>query len=146
MSVYSLMISAAALLNAAGPPNDDAKELEKFQGTWRVTSYLEDGKKRPAEELKNSRLVFQGAQFLVKQGERIEERGTQKFVEAKGHRAVDHTITEGAEKGKTFPGIYRLQGDTLTYCFAPAGQKRPTAFTSKPGTGYYLIDYQREKP
>jgi uncharacterized protein (TIGR03067 family) len=142
------MIAAATLMNAAEVPNRDAakKELEKFQGTWRVISYIEDGKKKPADEINKSRLVFQGAQFIVKQGDRVEERGTQKFVEVKGYHAIDHTLTEGSEKGKTFPGIYKLQGDDLTYCFAPAGQKRPTEFTSKAGSDYYLISYKREKP
>jgi uncharacterized protein (TIGR03067 family) len=146
--MYTLMISAMTLLNAADLPNDDAasKELEKFQGTWRVVSYLEDGKKRPAEEIKKSRLIFQGPNFVVKQGDRIEERGTQLLVSTKEPKAVDHTITEGTDKGKTYLGICQLRGDDLTFCFAPAGRKRPTEFTSKPGSGYYLIVYKREKP
>jgi uncharacterized protein (TIGR03067 family) len=141
------LVSAGAFLGA-DPVRGEAeqKELAKFQGTWKVLSYEEDGKKRPADEIKNSRLIFQGAAFAVRNGDRIEERGTQKLDLSQEPRAVDHTITEGTDKGKTYPGIYRIAGDRLTFCFAPAGKKRPTEFRSKPGSGYYLISYQRDKP
>jgi uncharacterized protein (TIGR03067 family) len=129
----------AALLIAA---DDGTKtELEKFQGTWTVISYEVGGKSQP-DEIKNT-LVFSGDHWKVKRGDKVLEEGTQLLYADQKPKAMDHTITAGTDKGKTFAGIYELEGDALKFCFAPAGEKRPTEFTAKPA-GYYLIVYKRK--
>src|SRR5205814_783799 len=126
----TVFLIAAAAGAAADTGDDEAarQELKKFQGTWRVVSYVEDGKSKPAKEINDMELVFTGDTFAVRRGGEILERGTQKLFPKK--KALDHTITSGDDKGKTYPGIYQLKGDALTFCFAPAGGKRPTTFES----------------
>lgn len=49
------------------------------------------------------------------------------------------------DKGKTCHGIYELDGDTYKVCFAPPGKERPKEFAAKPGSGYTLHIWKREK-
>ena len=52
----------------------------------------------------------------------------------------------GPLKGKTYPGIYKIERDTLTLClFITEGSKRPTRFATK-GTYWVLDVYKRAKP
>ena len=63
-------------------------------------------------------------------------------------KAIDLTPGEngGPLKGKRYPGIYRLEGDTLTLCLSiEAGSKRPTKFATK--DTYWVLDvYKRSRP
>ena len=54
-------------------------------------------------------------------------------------------FTDGADKGKTALGIYKLDDDVLTICRGAPSQARPTEFASKPASGYALMSYQRAK-
>jgi len=42
---------------------------------------------------------------------------------------------EDGPKGKTFRGIYSLDGDTLKICIAQEGNKRPSDFSTEDSTG-----------
>jgi uncharacterized protein (TIGR03067 family) len=55
------------------------------------------------------------------------------------------TGTEGPNRGKTFPAIYELTGDTLRICYDLSGAKRPAEFKTVTGTQLYLVTYHRRK-
>jgi hypothetical protein len=78
-------------------------------------------------------------------GQEVQE-GTTKLYPDKKPRAMDITATIGANKGKVFLSIYKVDGDTYLSCVAQAGKDRPTEFSSKPGTDHYLFRWQRSKP
>ena len=42
-------------------------------------------------------------------------------------------------------GIYQIDDDTRKLCFAPSGKDRPTEFSSKPGSGHFLVIFERVK-
>jgi hypothetical protein len=48
--------------------------------------------------------------------------------------------------GKTYPGIYKIEGHTLTLCLSiKADSKGPTKFTTK--DAFWVLDvYERAKP
>jgi uncharacterized protein (TIGR03067 family) len=62
--------------------------------------------------------------------------------------AIDFEHAEGALKGKTWKGIYALDGDTLTTCdnSTSPDKGRPAAFEAAAGSGHILIRFQRAKP
>jgi uncharacterized protein (TIGR03067 family) len=73
------------------------------------------------------------------------DKGTYTLDEAARPKGMTITGTEGPNKGKTFPAIYELQGDTLRLCYDLSGTKRPTEFKSSAGTELFLVTYTRAK-
>jgi hypothetical protein len=56
-------------------------------------------------------------------------------------------VTAGADKGKSYRGIYKFVGDELILCFARDPKvDRPKAFTGKAGSGQTLLVLKRKKP
>ena len=65
----------------------------------------------------------------------------------KPHKSWDFMPWEERE-GKSYPGIYKLDGDTLTVCFYPGhvGAPPKTFDPPKPGESQTLDAYRRVKP
>jgi uncharacterized protein (TIGR03067 family) len=120
---------------------DDAKDLE---GTWTPTSAELPGTKFPDEVLKTIKLVIKDGKYTVTVGKE-EDKGTCKIAPDKKPKELDITGTDGPNKGKNFPCIYELTGDTLTICYDLAGKERPTEFKVKPNTMQFLAKYKRVK-
>jgi uncharacterized protein (TIGR03067 family) len=144
------LFAGVGLLVAAGAGSGEAvkKDLEALKGTWMVVSAEKDGKKLTDEQLKGITLTYDGAgKTSVKKGDQLLFEGTIKIDPTKKPKTLDATQTsEGENKGKTFLGIYEIQGDTLKICSAePAKKDRPAEFSSKPGSGHFLRVYKREK-
>jgi uncharacterized protein (TIGR03067 family) len=143
-----VLIAAAGPLLAGDKPAEDAvrKELQKFEGTWRITSLEMEGMKLPDDQVKQmaARLIIQGDQFTFKDPVSI-HKGTFKVDPGKKPKQIDITFTEGPEKGKGIQGIYKLEGDTYTLCASIAGKERPVEFASKPGSGHVLEVLKREQ-
>jgi uncharacterized protein (TIGR03067 family) len=120
---------------------------EKLQGAWTATKAERDGK--AAEDVVGHRLSFTGDRFRLrsKDGKPLYE-GTFRVDPRAKPAAIDFEHTQGALKGKTWKGIYALDGDTLTTCDnAPDLDKgRPAAFEAKAGSGHILITFRRAKP
>ena len=73
------------------------------------------------------------------------DRGTYMLDSATKPKSMNVIGTEGPNKGKTFPAIYELNGDTLRICYDLSGVKRPTEFKTSAGTKLYLVTYTRKK-
>jgi uncharacterized protein (TIGR03067 family) len=139
------LLGAVALLLVAAEDKDDVKkEIARFEGTWRFESLEVEEAKVPKESFKDSKLVIKGDKFTYKEGEGV-YGGTFKVDVSKKPKTIDITFTEGPEKGKTFKGIYELEGDTYKVCLDPKGKDRPTKFETKKGTGVVLEVLKREK-
>jgi uncharacterized protein (TIGR03067 family) len=110
-------------------------EMRKFQGTWRQVACDADGAGEPPDERGwEPRTTITGDRFVVALADgRVVIEGTYALDPATEPKAVDWTDTVGADAGKTFPAIYSLEGDRLTFCAADDGQPRPTAFKAGPG-------------
>ena len=59
--------------------------------------------------------------------------------------AIDFEHAEGGLKGKTWKGIYALDGNTLTICDNAENldAERPSTFDAKSGSGYILVTFTR---
>ena len=123
-----------------------AREMEKFQGTWRQIAHERGGVADPPDEQGwEPRVTFTGDTFVVTLADgRTAIKGTFKLDPTQQPKAVDWTDTLGPDAGKTFPAIYSLEGDRLVFCAADEGQERPTEFRAGPGQDLRVS--QREAP
>jgi uncharacterized protein (TIGR03067 family) len=114
-----------------------AEQAQKqLEGTWIATMAERDGK--AADDVVGHRLSFTGNRFQIqsKDGKPL-YAGTIRLDPSTKPATIDFEHTEGVVKGKTWKGIYGLDGDTLTICDnAPnMDERRPTAFEAKSGSG-----------
>jgi uncharacterized protein (TIGR03067 family) len=149
MKFRSLLLLAAGLLIAAHGQAEET-DFDLLQGTWVTVSLVNDGKtvvdeKAPQGGLA-TKLTYEGNGWLVQVGDKIVASGIFALDLTKKPKEIDVMDESGMTNEKTQLGIYELDGDTYKYCLAPAGQPRPTEFTSEPGSGHALIVSQREKP
>lgn len=145
MKTRLLMIPAVALLIAADQPPDplSKKDLHRLQGTWKLVSAMQDGKALPEEKVKKTTIVFKDDTFRFPGSAEYatSRQGTIKIDATKTPRQMDAISTEK----EVMAGIYELNGDNYKVCFAPVGKPRPDELTSKPGSGYILQVWQRQK-
>jgi uncharacterized protein (TIGR03067 family) len=128
------------LLNVEVVCADDARDLAAMKGTWSVVSAERDGKDVTDATVT---LTVDGAKVFVKRGDKQIFEGTAKLDASKSPKTIDVTQeSDGELKGKTIPGIYELDGDTLKVC---SGKERPTDFTAAAGSGRFLRVYKRAK-
>jgi uncharacterized protein (TIGR03067 family) len=143
-AMYWSILGTGAVLAFAQPAEEARKKL---QGTWTATRAERDGK--AADDVVGHRLSFTGNRFEIQSREgKPLYAGTARLDPSTKPAAIDFDHTEGALKGKSWRGIYALDGDTLTTCDnAPDLDKgRPAAFEAKSGSGYVLIMFKRAKP
>jgi uncharacterized protein (TIGR03067 family) len=141
-----ITVTTGFLMSADAPSGDAAKkDLDKLQGNWLMQSSERDGTKLTDNQVKEFSRTIKGNFYTVtienEQGVQ-DLTGTYTLDPGKTPKTIDAMLTNGPMKGKTMLGIYKLDGDTQTVCFAPVGQNRPTSFDSKQGT---LSVWKREK-
>jgi uncharacterized protein (TIGR03067 family) len=146
MKPQLFLVLAVSALIAADTANDDVKkELKKFEGTWVIESFEQDGEKTPADAFKGTKLVCKDDTFTMTMPG-VTYKGTFKVDVAKKPKHIDIHFTEGPEKGKNIKGIYEIEGDTYKLCIKMMGDKdRPTEFATKAGSGIALEVLKREK-
>lgn len=138
-------VGFVGLLTAADPrqPKKVDEEAKAMEGTWELVSAEVGGQKLPDEVVKTFTLVLADGKYTVKSSS-PDDKGTVRLDPTKKPKELDVTGVEGPNKGKTFPAIYELDGDSLKVCYDLAGKKRPTGFKSAPGTKHFLATYKRK--
>ena len=131
-------LSCVALANA------DDKDSKALNGTWAPQSGEFAGAKFPDEILKTLKLEIKDGKYTVTAGKET-DKGTAKIDSSKKPKEMDVVGTDGPNKGKTFPAIYELDGDTLKVCYDLSGKERPKAFKTESGTMVFLVTYKRVK-
>jgi RNA polymerase sigma-70 factor (ECF subfamily) len=127
---------------AAAVKEEAPKDEEKIVDSWAYESVAVGGKKVPAGDVKEGRMLFAAdGKFtvLIRKGKKA---GTYKLDPAKKPKEI--TIVN--HEGKKHLGIYKLDGDALTICMHEEdGASRPTEFASKEGSKVVLVVLKREK-
>jgi len=131
---------------AAADDKDEAikKDAKLMEGVWLLQSFENNGKQTASDQIKNIKLTVKGDRYLVDFGDQKMELSF-KIDPTKNPKTIDFIMTKGEQKGVTL-GIYELGAGTLKICrSADAGQLRPTAFSTKEGSGTVMAIYKREK-
>jgi uncharacterized protein (TIGR03067 family) len=142
------LIVLTGLLIGAAPdtcpePADATKtDHKKLQGTWTVQKLERGGKPDPnSADKMGIKMVIKDDKLTIKEKDR-DEVATFKLDGKKNPKEI--TIIPKGDK--EVPGIYKVDKDTLTICFAKAGDgPRPKSFDTK-GTKHSLIILKRDKP
>ncbi len=120
-----LAVAATALL-AVAQNKEKAKDEDAIQGTWKIEKFDNGGGQGgpSKDDLETMRLIFKkdGKMEMAggPGGEKME--GEYKLDPAAKVKAIDLV-----REGRTSPGIYELDGDTLRICIAEGKDaKRPT--------------------
>src|SRR5207302_9699744 len=95
-------------------------DKDKLQGSWKLTAGTKGGQEAPPEFLEMAGASFKGDKFTLKLSNK-EIEFSFKIDDTKKPRHIDLNI-----EGKSMPGIYELDGDTLKICVAES--ERPTEF------------------
>ena len=111
-------------------------DLKALQGTWERVAMELEGKPAPD-------ILITGWSSTYKDG--VYRHGIVTLDPDRTPKATNTWDLEGPFADQTVPGIYELNGDTVKFCFARPGQKRPTEFTTKRGTGFVYFEYKRKK-
>lgn len=120
------------------------EDLKKLQGTWERIAMEFDGKKVPDEDLKGWVAIYEDDQLTLKVDGKVYRRGIVALDPSKTPKAINTWDADGAFADQTLAGIYELDGNLLRICIAKPGEKRPTEFTTKNGTGFIFCVYRRQ--
>ncbi|HMP16948.1 MAG TPA: hypothetical protein PKD72_08005 [Gemmatales bacterium] len=127
----SLLLLATLSATWADEKDEARKELEKFQGEWKLS------------EDDTITLKFTGEEYEF-HAMGVIEKGKMKFRPGTNPRQVDIDITSGPDAGKKQVGIYTWKNDTtVQFTLAEAGKdKRP----EKPDEeGYIALECEKVK-
>jgi uncharacterized protein (TIGR03067 family) len=133
-----VLVAVAGTLAAADDPNK--KALDDLQGTWQLQRRTRGGKEAPADVVKRMRLVIAADKATPYEGDKAQTPATIAVDATKKPATID--IRHGREG---MPGIYRLEGDTLTICFGDPGAERPKDFAAKTDPPTTLLVLKRVK-
>jgi uncharacterized protein (TIGR03067 family) len=142
--VLALAIGFAITARAEDKKDEkkDKADAKKLEGTWTATSWERGPGKIGADQVKTE-LVIKKDTFEYPTGiNRVAPKGVYAIDAEKG--TIDFVPDAGPAKGKTILGIYKMEGDKLTICFAGTGGDRPKEFKSGDRM-IVLATYERKK-
>ena len=131
---------------AARVADATTEEKEALQGAWEGQAAEHDGEALADDDVKKIRVSIKGDRLLMTPG-RERTPVAFKIDPAKSPKVLNMAATEGTDKGKVVPFIYRLdkEADTLTLCWdAKDGKAVPEDFAAKKGSGFMLLVLKHE--
>lgn len=146
VSLLPCLISVGFAHAACG---DECKD--ELQGRWNLEKIVLEGKAFP-EQVKGAQFKFDKNTLTIVPPDDLGEgfpKQTLRFTvnPQTNPKSIDTTNLDGAEKGWTSAGIYKIEGDTLTVCIPTArGLGRPMNFEPKEGSKLAVYTLQRAKP
>jgi uncharacterized protein (TIGR03067 family) len=113
-----------------------------IEGKWTLIAGEQDGQDIPNDAVEQSTLEIVGNQHSVRLGD-DELKGTHSLDSEQDPMTIDSTDTAGPFAGQSLLGIFQVEDDVFTVCFAAPGADRPTEFTTKDGKATILHQWKR---
>lgn len=135
------LVAGVALQGFAAEVPSDAKAVE---GSWLPVKAELAGHPMPDAVLKTISMKLTDGKYEVMAGGHP-DNGTYTLDATAKPKGMTVTGVDGPNKGKTFPCIYEVNGDTLRICYDLSGKQRPAEFKSVADTKLYLVTYNRKK-
>lgn len=145
MMNYIVIILAALGLTLTASAAEQPRDFKDIQGTWLPIAAEIGGQPMTSDFLKTTVLKLDDGKYEVTVGG-VSDKGTYTIDATLKPKTLDITGTEGPNAGKKIPAIYELRRNTLRVCYGLGDGPRPTEFKSPPGTKFFLVTYQRQKP
>src|SRR5262245_57455597 len=140
-----LALTFGAIAATGKEKKDDKDDAKKMDGEWQVTAWVQGGTALGAGALDGCTWTVKGDKYTFVMGGNTEE-GTFKLDPAKKPPTIDLDITAGNCKGNAQPGIYKIEGDTITFCFnRPGAAGRPTEFKSTEEEDTFIVATLKRK-
>lgn len=146
-AALAALLTAFGLSLADDKPKDkepkdvkEAKDVKELDGTYKLLAAERDGKQAEKAALDAVTVTIKGDEFALVFGP-VEKPTDQKVAKIKPTpdaklATIDFTPQDGTEKGKLFPGVYKLDKGELTIVMSEKGE-RPKEFKS--GDGLVLL-------
>jgi uncharacterized protein (TIGR03067 family) len=126
-AVFALL--TVSLTGLARADERDAKDLE---GTYKITSAELDGKFAEKATIETVTVTIKGNEFVLSSAPDDKKVSKIKVAPDAKLSTIDFTPQDGELKGKTIPGIYKLEKGELTVAMNEKGD-RPKEFKSDNG-------------
>jgi len=142
-----LTAAAAALLVPVAFAQADKAERAKLIGTWEGWIVDGDGSQKSQQRQRVSELVITETEISAKDGGgRSMGKGTYRIGGTGAVRTMDNTGNGGPTMGKSFMGIYKIEGDTLKWCSGnDRARTRPMELKTNTGTSHFLMILTKKK-
>jgi uncharacterized protein (TIGR03067 family) len=139
------LLSLGLLFAAFGITSAQDKK-DPTAGKWVVESVTRDGK--ASDALKGAAREHADGKYSLKPAagsSAAATEGTYTVDASKTPATIDMKPKGGTYDGKTLLGIVKVDGETMTICFAEPGKDRPTKFESTTGSGLVLAVHKKAK-
>lgn len=138
--MFRSLAGSLVFVVAAGALAADESDLKALEGTYTVTLMEHEGKAAEKELLQKTKFAIKGDTLTITFGG-DEKKAKIKLDAAKTPHHIDISPSEGPEKGKTFPGIYKMDKGELTLAFTEKSV-RPKEF--KADDNVVLVKLKKE--
>lgn len=129
LAILTLCSLSGVAAIARDKPKDDAQLV---QGSWDWDPAAKQSEAKPQVLLE--RVVIRGDKLTFHynlDGKRFTSPTEFKLDPKASHREIDFTPTEGANKGRAYLGLYKIEDGRLWICYRGPGSTRPKDFDDK---------------
>lgn len=127
LRVWTSLLVALVCCAACSPAEDTDKKLN-LEGTYTITKGERAGKAIAKEEIEGTTITFTKDKVVTTGKDKKELYAATYTIDAASKPAKIKMVGISPEKGVKASGVVKLEGDTLTICYALPGGEAPTSF------------------